>query len=139
MTRNSLLGGAIGGLVGGIVFGVILQATGLIAGVGGLVGAAGVGVGWVTLLVVMTVLGLVYAATFGRLERNWGTGELYGLAHGLVWWILGALIIMPLVTGEALFAMTQANWVNLLGYLVYGLIVGLVHHAMVEQRLPVRG
>ncbi|QBI18231.1 hypothetical protein ER308_00680 [Egibacter rhizosphaerae] len=132
MDRMKLLGGVVGGLTGGVVFGVILQARGTIATVGNLVGNEGVGVGWLTLLIVTGVLGLVYAVTFGRLEHSWGRGALLGLAHGVIWWILGVLLIQPAITGGEFFVFGEAAWFNLLGYLIYGAITGLVTNAATQ-------
>lgn len=130
---NRVLSGIIGGLIGGVVFGIILQAADLIATVGRLVGTEGAGVGWVTLLVITGVLGAVYALTFGRAEQTWGKGIVFGLAHGVIWWVLGVLVIQPAITGAAFGAITTATWLNLVGYLVHGLVAGLAVAATVQR------
>ncbi len=133
MNRMQLLGGVVGGLIGGVLFGVLLQATQGIASVGLLINAEGVAMGWLTLLVITGVLGLVYALTFGQLEHTWGRGALYGLAHGVIWWALGVLLIQPLILGYAIGTVTAATWTNLIGYLIYGLVTGLVSVAARQQ------
>lgn len=133
MDRNRLLAGIIGGLIGGVVFGIILQGAELIASVGRLVGTEGVGVGWLTLLIVTAVLGAVYALTFGRAEHTWGKAIGFGLAHGVVWWVLAVLLIQPALTGAAFGAITTATWLNLVGYLIHGLVAGFAVAAMTQR------
>lgn len=133
-TRDRLLSGIGGGLLGGLVFGLVLQSAGIIDTVALLVGdESSLGVGWITLLVITGVLGLVYGATFGRLPHSWTRGPLYGLAHGVVWWVLGVLLIQPMWHGYDIGTFGEATWFNLLGYVLYGLITGVVTTAVASR------
>ena len=129
--RERLLAGIGGGLLGGVVFALLLQMAGRIENVALLIAdEASMAMGWITLLVITGVLGIVYAATFGRLGHTWRTGPMLGLAHGVIWWVLGVLLIMPAMQASEFGVFTEATWLNLLGYALYGLIVGVVTTVM---------
>lgn len=48
------------------------------------------------------------------------------MAYGVFWWVLGALILMPLMLGMPLFVVDTMALFSLMGHLAYGLILGLV-------------
>jgi hypothetical protein len=131
---RQLTAGVVGGLVGGLLLALVVQVAGAIERVGMIIGMEDPVAGWAILLVVGLVLGLLYVPTVGRLRHAWGTGALYGLAYGAVWWVLGTLIIMPPLVGQPMFAVGPATWVNLVGYLLYGLALGLVYAGMAGRQ-----
>lgn len=132
--RNRVVGGVVGGLVGGLAFGVMMQMMGMIGMVAGLVGGSGAGAGWIVHLAIAAVIGFGYGllstVVAPRLAPNLGLG----VAYGLVWWILGPLLIMPAVMGMSLFTINQGTLMSLVGHLLYGAITGVVA-ALVVQRL----
>ncbi|MCW2135443.1 MerR family transcriptional regulator [Arthrobacter sp. VKM Ac-2550] len=70
------------------------------------------------------------AYTFGADGRSVGVhlviSVLIGLAYGALWWVLGPLVIMPLMLGMPLFTMDAMAMLSLMGHLVYGLVLALV-------------
>jgi len=52
---------------------------------------------------------------------------LIGLGYGLVWWVLGPLVIMPARLGMGLFMFNKTTWQSLMGHLIYGLVLGVVY------------
>ena len=44
------------------------------------------------------------------------------------WWVLGALILMPLGLGMAnmIFQIGTTQWLSLMGHLIYGMVTGLL-------------
>jgi len=57
-----------------------------------------------------------------------GTGILYGLIYGAIWWVLGGLIIMPVWLGmgfQLSGRVIRMKLPGLVGHLVYGLFLGL--------------
>jgi hypothetical protein len=46
----------------------------------------------------------------------------------VIWWILGALLLMPLMLGmrEMVLVIGGAQWMSLVGHLLYGVVTGLV-------------
>jgi hypothetical protein len=50
--------------------------------------------------------------------------------YGMVWWVLGPLVIMPVMMGMGLqFAMAFSGpmLMSLMGHAIYGLVTGLVY------------
>lgn len=125
--------GLTAGLIGAVGYGILLQALGMIWVVGQLIGVPGPIAGWLVHLFVGTALGGVYAATFGPLPHNRLSGPVYGLVYGLIWLVLGVLILFPVMVNQPLFQFGQPELVALAGHLVYGLAVGLVYVAVTRQ------
>jgi hypothetical protein len=131
---NRGIAGIVGGLVGGIAFGVLMQVTGMIPMVAMLVGSESVGIGWLVHLVISVGIG----ASFGLLLGAAATGPAraigLGAVYGLVWWVLGGLLIMPAWLGMGVFTFNAMAWMSLLGHLIYGVLLGAVY-ALVRPRL----
>lgn len=121
--------GAVAGVIGGLVFGVMMQMMAMMPMVGMLVGQESVAVGWVVHLFNSAVIGAVYGATLGQLHHTWGRGAVLGLVYGAVWWVVGALLIMPLSLGMPALQVGQPQVMSLVGHLMYGLATGLVFTA----------
>lgn len=133
MDKPNILAGAVGGLVGGVLLALVIQIAGLIHTAGRVVGLEGAAAGWATLVVVGLLLGVLYALVLGRLKHSWGTGLAYGAVYGVVWWVLGTLIILPLAVGQAVFTVGAATAANFVGYMLLGIGLGLVYTAMAKD------
>lgn len=129
-----LAAGAAGGLAGGVVFGAMMQMMGMVAMIGGLVGQPDPAVGWLVHLVIAALLGLGYALTFGLSDHSWSRGALFGLLYGAIWWVLGPLLLMPLLMGMPPFQIDQQAVMSLVGHGMYGLVLGLVHTAVLRPQ-----
>lgn len=124
--------GAVAGLVGGLVFGAMMHAMGMMGMIAGLVGAEGVAVGWAVHLVNSAIIGAIFGAIVPAL-RSWGAAAGAGAAYGFVWWVLGALLIMPLWMGMPPFQVGQPQLLSLVGHLVYGVVTGMTFFALSRQ------
>ena len=82
--------------------------------------------------------GIVGGLVFGAFSRNFGQGAVLGLVYGAIWWVLGPLILMPLLLGmggpQFGMALSPPMLVSLVGHLVYGLLTGLVYVAYLRSR-----
>lgn len=126
VTVRNVAYGVAGGLVGGVVFGIMMTAMGMIGMIAGLVGSSSVAVGWLVHLSIASFIGAVYGLLGAGRVRGIGVGLLLGAAYGLIWWVLGALLLMPTMLGMPVL-MVNATAVNsLIGHLVYGAVLGLV-------------
>jgi hypothetical protein len=126
--------GVIGGLVGGLAFGILMHTTGMIPMVAMLVGSEAIAVGWLVHLAIAAFIGVGFAVVFGRYATNVGASTAMGAAYGVVWWVLGALILMPARLGMDLFTFNTMAWQSLMGHIIYGLLLGAVY-AVVATRL----
>lgn len=134
MDAQRIGAGVVGGLAGGVLFGVMMHMMGMIGMVGGLVGQEGAGVGWVVHLVIAAAIGAGYGATFGQLDHTWGRAAGFGALYGLVWWVLGPLLIMPAWLGMPVLQVGTPQMFSLVGHLAYGLVTGLVVAGVLRQR-----
>lgn len=122
-------GGVIGGLAGGVVFGVIMALMGMMPMIAMMVGSESTVLGWIIHLIISAGTGAVFAAVAKSKVTSYGTGALYGIGYGVIWWVLGALILMPVILGMGVqFAsmFDQMRLMSLAGHIVFGLILGVV-------------
>lgn len=122
------LSGALAGIVGGIVFGMLMAMMGMLPMVAMLVGSQSAVVGGLVHLVISAGIG----ALFGLVVPATTLGPLLGAGavYGMVWWVLGPLMIMPARLGMPLFMLNQTAWLSLMGHLVYGLVAAAVLFAL---------
>lgn len=151
---SRLLHGALAGLVAGVVFGVMMQMMQAPTPDGGsvpvmqmvamVVRSDSIAVGWLYHLFNSALIGGLFAGLVGSRILGYGSGFIYGAIWGLVWWVLGGLILMPVLLGMPAFAplrmapMRGVAMGSLIGHLIYGLIlggvsVGLSHRASMSR------
>lgn len=126
--------GVIGGLAGGVVFGVLMAMTGMLPMVAALVGSDSAAIGFGLHLVNSVIIGLGLTVVLGGMLTSYGRGAVLGLLYGAFWWVLGALLIMPLMLGMPVFAINTAALMSLMGHLLYGLILGVVAVRVLKGR-----
>lgn len=96
---KSVVAGAIAGLGGGVVFGMMMAMMGMMPMVAMLAGSQDPLIGFVVHMAISAFIGAVYGVVAGRLSQTALTGVIAGAANGVVWWVLGALIAMPIMLG----------------------------------------
>jgi uncharacterized membrane protein YagU involved in acid resistance len=151
--RSEITAGIGAGLVAGIVFGMMMQmmsaptpnggAMPMMAMVAMVVRSDSVLVGWIYHLFNSAVIGAIFGWITGCWLHNVTAGLAGGAAYGFVWWILGALILMPVFLGMPPLAplMMEPMWPvamgSLMGHMIYGVILGGVF-VMLRQAAPAR-
>ncbi|HEV8567398.1 MAG TPA: hypothetical protein VGQ92_09915 [Actinoplanes sp.] len=123
-----VLAGVVGGLAGGVVFGILMQVWDMMPMVAMLIDSKSVGVGWLVHLFNSALFGAIFAVLFGRWAATLVSAAGIGLAYGVLWWVLGALLIMPAWLGmnAMIFELNTTAWRSLVGHLAYGLLLGVV-------------
>ncbi|MGH6927488.1 MAG: hypothetical protein ACREEV_04145 [Dongiaceae bacterium] len=130
----------VAGLMGGVVFGLMMQMMTapmpdggqipVIAMVGQIVGSSTVGVGWLYHLFNSAVIGAIFGWLLGDRVHGYASALGWGAAYGFAWWIIGGLILMPILLGMPAFAplmmppMRMVGIGSLVGHLIYGSILG---------------
>ena len=94
-----LLAGVIGGVVGGLAFGALMAMMGMLPMVASIVGSKSAVVGFVYHMFNSVVIGALFGLILGNLSRTYGQGVVFGLLCVVVWWVLGPMILMPLLLG----------------------------------------
>lgn len=130
----------VAGLIGGLVFGMMMHMMTaptpdggqmpIMAMIGQIVGSPTVGVGWVYHLFNSALIGAIFGWFFGDRLQGFASALGWGAAYGFVWWILGGLLLMPILLGMPPFAplmmppMRMMAMGSLVGHLMFGLILG---------------
>jgi len=130
----------IGGLIGGVAFGLMMQMMTaptpdggqmpVIAMVGQIVGSPTVGAGWLYHLFNSALIGAIFGWLLGDRVRGYTSALGWGAVYGFAWWIIGGLILMPILLGMPAFAplmmpaMRMVAIGSLVGHLIYGSILG---------------
>ena len=138
--RSDIAIGAAAGLFAGLVFGVMMQlmttptpdgaAVPMMAMVAMVVRSESLAIGWLYHLFNSVVIGALFGWLLGSRIHGYGPGLVWGTAYGAVWWVLGALILMPLLLGMPALAplmmppMVPVAMGSLIGHVVFGLILG---------------
>jgi hypothetical protein len=133
-SSQELAYGAVGGLAGGVVFGMLMQMMGMIPMVAQLVGSSSVVVGWLVHLAISAFAGAAFGLIVGsRVHHVWAAVGI-GLAYGVLWWVGGALLIMPARLGMDVFVLNAVAWQSLMGHLIFGAVLGAVYGASARHR-----
>ncbi len=155
--NSKILVGIVAGLIAGVVFGIMMtmmtaptpsgEAMPMMGMVAMVVGSKSLAVGWGYHLFNSAVIGGVFGALLGRRIHGYGPGLGLGALYGVVWWILGGLILMPILLGMPAFAplmmapMRMVAMGSLVGHLIFGLILGggyvLLHREGSTEPQPV--
>lgn len=121
--------GVIGGIAGGVVFGMLMQMMGMMPMIAMMVGSESVLIGWIIHLIISAITGVLFVYMFGSKVSTNTDAVRYGLVYGLIWWVLGPLLIMPVILGMGIQiqnAFAQTQLMSLMGHLVFGVILGIV-------------
>jgi len=132
-TTHRAVYGILGGLVGGVVFGLIMAMMDMIGMVAELVGSSSAAVGWVVHLAISAFIGASLAVLLGSLAKTPVPAALIWMGYGVVWWVLGALLIMPAQLGMPVFELNTTAWQSLMGHLMFGLVLGIVYSVLVRR------
>lgn len=122
----SIQKGIAAGLVGGSIFGVQMAVGGMLPMIASMVGSESVVIGFILHLIISAFIG----ATFGVIATRVPGSDLVQLAagaiYGIIWWVLGALIIMPLVLGmgEMVLVVGEMQLMSLIGHVIFGIVMG---------------
>lgn len=132
---ESLVHGVVAGLVGGSVFGVQMAVGGMLPMVAQMIGSESVVVGFILHLIISAVIGATYGLIAPRLPGGWLITIGAGIVFGVIWWILGALIIMPLVLGmpAMVLVIEDMQLMSLVGHVIFGIITATVY-TLIAQR-----
>jgi uncharacterized membrane protein YagU involved in acid resistance len=132
---ESVVQGIVAGLIGGSVFGVQMAVGGMLPMVAQMVGTQSPVIGFALHLVISAFIGGVYGVIASRLPSGWLIAIGAGIVNGIIWWVLGALVVMPLVLGmsEMVLQIGDMQWMSLIGHIIFG-IVTAAFFALINRR-----
>jgi len=133
---TAIKAGGIAGLGGGLVFGIMMGMMGMLAMVGMLAGQESAVIGFIIHMLISAFIGVTFGIIATRLPSGWGATVIGSAVYGIVWWVLGALIMMPLMLGmtHMVFVIGGPQWMSLVGHIIYGVVMGVLFVPL-SQRL----
>ncbi len=120
MNSDDMRRGVIPGVIAGYIF-LAYAGPGMQEMVGGMISADSF-VGFILHIIISIVIGALYTGVFmqyvdlGNPLVNIAVG---GLIYGLIWWIIGGLIIMPAIAGGEMLQI-DLNSASLFGHIIFG-------------------
>lgn len=122
----------LAGLTGGIVFGMMMQMMGTMSMIAKMAGSNSDAVGWLLHLMISAVFGLTYLFLAPKFSNSGGRAALGGMIYGVIIWVAGPLIMMPIMMGMPgmIFQIGSMQWMSLMGHIIYGVIVALVYYRL---------
>lgn len=131
--------GAFAGIIGGLLFTIVMVQVGALGRVSRLVGAESPVVGFFVHMGIAVLIGVTYALLFRRQSFDVRSGVGWGVAYGLLWWILGALTLLPLLLGgdpQWSAGAAARAFPSLVGHLVYGMGLGVAFYLLEARYNP---
>lgn len=125
LDMRALWMGAVAGIIGGIPFGMMMGMMGMMPMIGMLVRVDSVFAGVLVHAAISAITGAIYGFFAARLPQTWRIATLAGIAYGVIWWVLGALVLMPAMLGmfQMIFVIGQMQWMSLLGHQIWALVM----------------
>ena len=112
---------------------------GFLGTVARLVGSTTPAVGIAVHLAISMFIGACYGLLFRRQTHDLASGLGWGSAYGFLWWILGALTILPIWLGgqpQWTAQAAAAAFPSLIGHLAYGASLGVTFHLLESRYDP---
>jgi len=132
--KNKLAAGLLGGLSGGLVFGALMGMMGMLTTISSMFGVDSWAVGLVIHLMMSIAIGIGFVLVIGNVAfKSNGATVLWSMAYAVAWWVMGVLIAMPLMFGQALFALDSTTLLSLMGHVIYGLIMAFVAKKIITK------
>ncbi len=127
---QALVVGGVGGLLGAWVFLWGIETAGFFPLVAGMVGMRSPAAGGLLHYFIGLVIAMTFALLFHRNAGGAGSALIRGMGYGVLWWILGPLTLLPLLTRSPVLwtvEAARANVSSLVAHLLYGAVVGWVY------------
>ncbi|NWF70419.1 MAG: hypothetical protein HXY40_15130 [Chloroflexi bacterium] len=123
---RTALRGVVAGLAGGVVFGIIMGVQNMLPMVGMLIGQENAAIGFVVHMLISALIGATFGVIASRLPSGWAPQVIAGGVYGIVWWVLGALVLMPLLLGMSamVFVIGDMQIMSLIGHVLFGMVMG---------------
>ncbi len=127
MDSDKMMKGIIPGIMAGYVF-LAFMGGGMPGMVGGMISADAF-IGFILHIIISAVIGALYTGVFMQ-YANFGDNPLVniavgGLIYGVIWWIVGGLIIMPAIAGGDLLQISLTD-PSLFGHIIYGHVLAFL-------------
>jgi hypothetical protein len=127
---RGVLMGLAGGIVGALLFTIVMVGVGFLPNVASLAGMTSALAGFFVHMVIGILIGMSYGLLFQRQAYSYGSGLAWGLAYGLLWWMVGQLTLFFVILRQPVdwsLETVVAFYPSLVGHLLYGAGLGLFY------------
>lgn len=128
MNMDNMRRGIIPGVMAGYVF-LAYSGPGMQDMVGGMIGSTAF-FGFVLHVIISIIAGALYTGVFTQYAK--GPNPLAdivggGLIYGVIWWVVGANVIMPLIIGgDATVLSLDVNGSSFFGHIIFGHVLAFL-------------
>ncbi len=125
MNSDDMRRGIVPGVIAGYIF-LAYAGPGMQDMVGGMISADSF-VGFILHIIISIVIGALYTGVFMQyvnLGNNLTNIVVGGLIYGLIWWIIGGNIVMPIVGGGDVLQLTIGP--SFYGHIVFGHVLAFI-------------
>ncbi|MCY4248427.1 MAG: hypothetical protein OXE95_12735 [Chloroflexi bacterium] len=126
MDSTKMMRGIIPGIMAGYVF-MAFMGPGMADMVGGMISADAL-IGFILHIVISAVIGAVYTGVFTEfVQMNNPLLDIAvgGLIYGVIWWIVGGLIVMPAIAGGNILQSSLTD-PSLFGHIIFGHVLAFL-------------
>ena len=130
ISRGALLRGALAGLLSALLLGATLNAQDQLLAFSTMMTSDSYFIAWLVTLSVGLVAGVGFALLYPRSTEGSGAGLIRGTVYGLLWWVVGALSLVPVFSGVGLtwsVGEVREVFATLPGYLLFGAGLALLY------------
>jgi hypothetical protein len=130
---RGLTSGALAGLLGGWAFSKWMEQVNFFPLIAGIVNSHSSMVGIALHYAIAVTIGVSFGLLFQREIRGLGSSLGWGAAYGTLWWFIGPLTLLPLLTHAPLdwsYDKGASIFGSLVGHIIYGLILGTFYAAI---------
>lgn len=121
---KAMLAGGVGGIAGGIVFGMMMAQMGMLSMIAGMMGSKNPLVGFGIHMMISIFFGVIWGMISPLLPTCPVKLGLAAMSYGVLLWVVGPLVVMPMMMKMPLFAITEASLMSLMGHIIYALLTG---------------
>jgi uncharacterized membrane protein YagU involved in acid resistance len=127
--NKSLKAAIVGGIIGGIIFGMLMQMMGMIQMISMMVGSESLVVGWILHMIISLIFGVGFVV-LAKIIKNL---ILLTIVYGVLIWIVGPLLIMPMMLGMGPMianAFAPDQLMSLMTHIFFSVILAIVYKVM---------
>jgi len=127
---RAIVAGGLAGVLGGTIFDRWMSAGEFFPLLSGLSETLSPGTSLVLQFLIAVLMGVIFGVLFQRDVRGYGSCMGWGVGYAILWWFLGPMTLLPLVSRVPLDWSSDAGsamFGSLVGHILYGLILGVTY------------
>lgn len=134
-SSRTILLGVVSGIVGGIAFGLMMAAQNMLPMVAMLIGQENPLIGFIVHMAISAFIGATFSLIVLRLPSRLVSLVIAGGLYGVIWWVFGALILMPVMLDMSAMVLQigEMQIFSLIGHLIFGVLMGATYKIAGER------